>query len=131
MIIRRIGDTIMDWVVNHTKLAEMIKAADAESATLTQNVIITRMVKDFREKTPLSDAEVRKLCKLALIRYQKGNEMFLQKIAMLDEEEKREALEKLKTYFVNVFMEVISGSSSKLIGQIMSQLDTFFGLESF
>jgi hypothetical protein len=118
------------WIIDQNILGEIIKEADKVPTGLMHKTILIRIMSVLTEKTPFSESDLRRICKVGLLRYERANELPLQKISLLESEERIEILTKLHGYFVKIFEEVLGKSPDRLKSQLTQQLDNYFGIHN-
>jgi hypothetical protein len=119
------SDEIPRKKVNKILLQETLTAADKLSMNLTDNAVINKMIPHFLLKFDLSDVELRKIFKVALHNYRLQNEIMLEKVGLLNSEERYEIFMKLKQMFVN-FLEPLFDHDQIFTTEISQALDGFF-----
>jgi hypothetical protein len=99
--------------INRNHLSEYLLKADKIPLNFTKKAIINRLIPFLKGKLPLTELEIRKLLKIALNVYSQSNELALEKVGMLNTEDKIEAFQRLKRHFLNEFYYIFDGSPQK------------------
>jgi AraC-like DNA-binding protein len=104
-----------EFIINQKRLTQIGSEAAQIYLNITQKTLIERLIGQLQESTPFSPEQLRQICKIGILKYCQANEIPIQKIGLLEEEEKREALQKLHKYLYREFTEILADSPTKFL----------------
>jgi hypothetical protein len=115
-----------DFQIDPKALNALTLDAEKIPMGITDKSIIMRLLKYFNSKFPLTTAELRKIFKIALHLYRTQNNIALEKIALLNPEERIEVFTQLKCLVIAQFELLLIHKTPKVMQYLNQTILSYF-----